>query len=116
MEPSKYPLIESDLLFSKRLESVQGRGVFLRHSKGRFRIPKLAMAYQKQERIDNVLFTCCILHNMVHTLDGMNKLENTNWVGSAELKNTWRTRARLGRRTSTRSLKWRLGTRCARGG
>ena len=90
MEPSKYPLSESDLLFSKRLESVRKDvECFFGMQKSRFRIHKLAMAYQKQERTDNVFFTCCILHNMLHTFDGMDKLGDTNWVGSAGLKNTW---------------------------
>ncbi|CAB1104238.1 unnamed protein product [Ectocarpus sp. CCAP 1310/34] len=72
IEPSKNPLSENDLLFSKRLES------------GRVRTLKLAMVYQSQERIDNVFFTCCILHNMLHTFDGIDQLvENTNWVSSA---------------------------------
>ena len=54
-----------------------------------FRILKLAMTYQQQKRIDYV-FTCCILHNIHHTYDGMDGLkENVNWVGSAELQNAW---------------------------
>ena len=123
MEPSKYPLSESDLLFSKSLESVRkGVECFFGILKGRFRILKLAMAYQKQERIDNVFFTCCILHNMLHTLDGMDKLEeNTNWVGSAGLKNTWEDKleadsSSVGAKDINENFKWRLGTRCARGG
>ncbi|CAM9749108.1 unnamed protein product, partial [Ectocarpus fasciculatus] len=121
IEPSKYPLSENDLLFSKRLESVRKDvECFFGILKGRFRILKLAMAYQSQERIDNVFFTCCILHNMLHTFD-------TAWTS------WWRTRTGLavlgwgprwrrsrrrtvdlsGRRTSTTSLNWRSGTRCA---
>ncbi|CAB1103577.1 unnamed protein product [Ectocarpus sp. CCAP 1310/34] len=90
IEPSKYPLSEDDLLFSKRLESVRKDvECFFGILKGRFRILKLAMAYQSQERIDNVFFTCCILHNMLHTFDGMDQLvENTNWVSSAGVGTT----------------------------
>ncbi|CAN0563637.1 unnamed protein product [Ectocarpus sp. 12 AP-2014] len=85
IEPSKYPLSENFLLFSKRLESVRKDvECFFGILKSRFRILKLAMAYQSQERIDNVFFTCCILHNMLHTFDGMDQLvENTNWISSA---------------------------------
>ena len=91
MEPSKYPLSKGDLLFSKRLESVRKDvDCFFGILKIRFRILKLAMTYQQQKRIDSVFFTCCILHNMLHTYDGMDGLEeNVNWVGSAELQNTW---------------------------
>ncbi|CAN0110840.1 unnamed protein product [Ectocarpus sp. 6 AP-2014] len=90
IEPSKYPLSENDLLFSKRLESVRKDvECFFGILKGRFRILKLAMAYQSQERIDNVFFTCCILHNMLHTFDGMDQLvENRNWVSSAGVGTT----------------------------
>ncbi|CAN0213958.1 unnamed protein product, partial [Pylaiella littoralis] len=90
IEPSKYPLSEADLLFSKRLESVRKDvECFFGILKMRFRILKLAMTYQKQERLDYVFFTCCILHNMLHTHDGMGGLEeDVNWVGSAELQNT----------------------------
>lgn len=89
--PSKYPLSESDLLFSKRLESVRKDvECFFGILKARFRILKLAMTYQQQKRIDYVFFTCCILHNMLHTYDGMDDLEeDVNWVGSAELRSTW---------------------------
>lgn len=88
--PSRYPLSEDDLRFSKRLNSVRKDveclvGIL----KTRFRILSLAMPYQKQERMDYVFFTCCILHNMLHTFDGMDDLqEDVNWVGSAELQNT----------------------------
>lgn len=90
IEPSKYPLSEADSLFSKRLESVRKDvECFFGILKMRFRILELAMTYQKQERLDYVFFTCCILHNMLHTHDGMDGLEKTvNWVGSAELQNT----------------------------
>ncbi|CAN0370454.1 unnamed protein product, partial [Ectocarpus fasciculatus] len=90
MEPTKYPLSENDLLFSKRLESVRKDvECFFGILKGRFRILKLAMAYHEQERIDNVFFTCCILHNMLHTFDGMDELvENTHWVSSAGVGTT----------------------------
>ncbi|CAB1118961.1 unnamed protein product [Ectocarpus sp. CCAP 1310/34] len=85
IEPSKYPLSENDLLFSKRLDSVRRDGSASDGIlKGRFRILKLAMAYQSQERIDDVFFTCCIMHNMLHTFDGMDQLvENTIRVSSA---------------------------------
>lgn len=54
--------------------------------KGRFRINKLAITFHKQEQIDNVFFTCCILHNMLHTFDNRGEMsEEPNWAGSAGL-------------------------------
>ena len=91
MEPSKYPILENDIAFSKTLESVrQDAECFFGILKGRFRILKLAMTYLKQERIDNVFFTCCILHNMLHTFDNMGQMEdNHTWVGSAGPHDSW---------------------------
>jgi len=58
--------------------------------KGRFRILKLRMAYHKREYIDNIFFTCCILHNMLHTFDGMDVFEeNVDWTGSAGHHDAW---------------------------
>lgn len=56
--------------------------------KGRFRINKLAIMFHKQEDIDNMFFTCCILHNMLHTFDNRGEMsEEPNWSGSAGLHN-----------------------------
>ena len=91
MEPTKYPRSEGDIFFSKRLESAR-KDVerFFGILKVRFRILKLSLAYQQQRLIDYVFFTCCILHNMLHTYDGMDGLqEDVDWVGSAELQKTW---------------------------
>lgn len=91
MEPSKYPILEGDIAFSQALESVRKDvECFFGVLKARFRILKLAMTYHKQERIDNVFFTCCILHNMLHTFDNMGKMEdNHSWVGSAGVRDSW---------------------------
>ena len=91
IEPSKQPMTVADILFSKWLESVRKDvECFFGILKVRFRILKLAMTFQTQKAIDNVFFTCCILHNMLHTYDGMDGLEeDVNWVGSAELQETW---------------------------
>ena len=91
MEPSKYLLSESDLLFSKGRESARkDMECFFGTLKIRFRILKLAVTYQQQKRIDNMFFACSILHNMLHTYDVMDGLEESvNWVGSIELQNTW---------------------------
>lgn len=58
--------------------------------KGRFKVLKLRVGYHSHECIDNIFFTCCILHNMLHTFDGMDVFEeNVDWAGSAGLHNAW---------------------------
>ncbi|CAN0311429.1 unnamed protein product [Pylaiella littoralis] len=87
MAPSKYPGDVDDAAFSKMLESVRKDvECFFGILKGRFRILKLRLAYHCREDIDNIFFTCCILHNMLHSFDGMSVFkENVDWAGSAGL-------------------------------
>lgn len=91
MAPSKYPTTNEDIAFSRTLESVRKDvECFFGILKGRFRILKLRIAYHSQEAIDNVFFTCCILHNMLHKFDGMDVFEeDADWVGSAGLHDPW---------------------------
>lgn len=51
--------------------------------KGRFRCLKLPIFFQKQTDIDNMMWTCIILHNMILTHDGRDALweEDIHWVG-----------------------------------
>ncbi|CAN0160090.1 unnamed protein product [Ectocarpus sp. 4 AP-2014] len=89
--PRKYPIDQNDLAFSKRLESVRKDvECFFGIVKGRFRILKLSIPYHKQEDIDNVFFTCCILHNMLHSYDNKSEMEEEpNCAGDAGLHNAW---------------------------
>ncbi|CAB1103160.1 unnamed protein product [Ectocarpus sp. CCAP 1310/34] len=89
--PSKYPQSNKDTAFSRHLESVRKDvECFFGILKGRFRILKLRMPYHKREYIDNIFFTCCILHNMLHTFDGLDVFdENTDWTGSAGHHDAW---------------------------
>ncbi|CAB1109498.1 unnamed protein product [Ectocarpus sp. CCAP 1310/34] len=70
--------------FKRQLESVRKDaeccfGVV----KGRFRILKMAFLYRKRERIDNVFFTCLILHNMLLAYDDIKLLEaDCDWAGA----------------------------------
>ena len=91
MAPSKYPANNEDTAFSRALESVRKDvECFFGILKGRFRILKLRLAYHSKEDIDNIFSTCCILHNMLHTFDGMDVFEkNVDWVGSAGLHDPW---------------------------
>lgn len=85
--PSKYPGSPEEGDFSKLLESVRKDvECFFGILKGRFRILKLRLAYHSRDDIDNIFFTCCILHNMLHSFDGMSVFEeNVDWAGSAGL-------------------------------
>jgi hypothetical protein len=51
--------------------------------KGRFRCLKLPIVFQKREYIDNIMFTCIILHNMILTSDGRDQLweDGVKWDG-----------------------------------
>ncbi|CAM9919969.1 unnamed protein product [Pylaiella littoralis] len=82
-----YPGDVDDAAFSKMLESVRKDvECFFGILKGRFRILKLRLAYHCREDIDNIFFTCCILHNMLHSFDGISVFkENVDWAGSAGL-------------------------------
>ena len=58
---------KQEQLFSTRIESVRKDvectfGIL----KGRFRILKLPLLFHRQSDVDNVFFTCCVLHNMLH--------------------------------------------------
>lgn len=92
MPPTKYPVTQPETAFSKTLESVRKDveccfGIL----KGRFRILKLAIQFHKKEDIDHVFFACCILHNMLHSFDGMDKMEpiEVDWAGKAGLHDAY---------------------------
>lgn len=77
--------------WSKTLESVR-KDVerFFGILKGRFRILKLGVLFQDKIDIDNMFFTCCTLHNMLHAFDGLDVLEPaTSWGGKEGLHDPW---------------------------
>ena len=50
--------------------------------KARFRILKNAINYHYHEDVENIMFLCCILHNMLLTCDGLDTFsswENVDW-------------------------------------
>jgi hypothetical protein len=47
--------------------------------KGRFRSLKLPIYFHNAEAIDNMFYTCCILHNMILASDGLDR----RWEGNA---------------------------------
>lgn len=70
--------------WSQRLESIRKdiECLFVR-LKGRWRIFKGTIYFEHRESIDNAWFTACILHNMLHAMDGLDYLdEDADWVGS----------------------------------
>ena len=91
MEPTKYPQNEEGIIFSKRLESSRKDvECFFGRVKGRSRILKLSLLLQHKEVIDNVWFTCCILHNLLHSFDGLGELEaGVDWAGREGLYDAW---------------------------
>ena len=64
--PNKFANAEFEARWSKRVESVRKDvectfGVVKR----RFRILKVPIPYRAKEDIDNIMFTCCVLHNIL---------------------------------------------------
>ncbi|CAB1119739.1 unnamed protein product [Ectocarpus sp. CCAP 1310/34] len=58
--------------------------------KGRFRILKLGILFQDKNVIDNLFFTCCTSHNVLHAFDGLDELETVeDWGGRAGLHDAW---------------------------
>lgn len=91
MSPTKAPLTQEEIEWSKRLDGVhKDTERFFGTLKGRFRILKLPVVYYKREDIDNLFFTCCILHNMLHAYDGLDVLEaDVDWAGVDGRHNPW---------------------------
>lgn len=51
--------------------------------KGRFRILKMQLLYRGIYKLDNIFHTCCALHNMLHSYDGLSLLEkDVDWAGA----------------------------------
>lgn len=81
--PIKVPSDAHELKWSRALESVRKDvECFFGILKGRFRVLKLPVQYRTKERIDDLFFTCCILHNMIHAFDGREEWEvDVDWAG-----------------------------------
>ncbi|CAN0043663.1 unnamed protein product, partial [Pylaiella littoralis] len=72
--PTKWPTTDMETRWSRALESVRKDvECFFGILKGRFRILKLGILFQNLEDIDNMFFTCCVLHNMLHAFDGLDE-------------------------------------------
>eukprot|EP00961_Rhodomonas_salina_P007305 98627-Rhodomonas_salina.2 len=51
--------------------------------KGLFRILKVPCRYENKECVDNVWWTCCILHNWLLSYDGLYRMEHgMQWAGA----------------------------------
>ena len=91
IEPTEYPVNRQDTMLSRGLESVR-KDVerFFGRVKGRFRILKLPLLFRQKIQIDNIWFTCCILHNLLHKYDGLDKLEDdVHWADQEGLHDAW---------------------------
>ncbi|CAN0259087.1 unnamed protein product [Ectocarpus sp. 4 AP-2014] len=89
--PTKYPQTDTESKWSKALGSVR-KGVKCIFSilKGRFRILKLGILFQDKNVINNLFFTCCTSHNMLHAFDGLYELELVEeWGGRAGFHDAW---------------------------
>ena len=82
--PLKHTSKDYEARWSKLLESVRKDvectfGIL----KGRFRCLKLPIFYHSKKNIDNMFFTCCILHNMLLSNDGFDRRweDGCNWQG-----------------------------------
>ena len=82
--PMKHSSIPKQSLWSEWLETVRKDvecvfGVL----KGRFRCLKLPIYYFNKKNIDDMFFTCCILHNMLLINDGLDKRweKDVNYAG-----------------------------------
>lgn len=84
MPPTRYPGNGEETRWSKTLASVRKHSAcFFGTLKGRFRILKLPVPFQKKDDVDNVFFACCTIHNMLHSYGGLGELEeNADWAGS----------------------------------
>ena len=81
--PLKHTSKSNESLWSRWVESVRKDvectfGIL----KGRFRCLKLPIYYHDKDCIDNMFFTCCILHNLLLTVDGLDKRweSDVNWA------------------------------------
>ena len=80
-----------DTMLSKWLESVRKDvECFFGRVKGRFRILKLPLFFRQKIQIDNIWFTCYILHNLLHEDDELDKLEDdVHWADQDGLHDAW---------------------------
>ena len=72
INPMKHTIVRSDRLWSEWIEST-GKDVECTFGslKSRWRFLRNGIVLQDQNSIDNVFFTCCILHNMILEDDGL---------------------------------------------
>lgn len=51
---------------------------------------EFSLIYHTKARIDNVFFTCRILHNVLHAFDGLDVTEaDVEWAGEEGLRHAW---------------------------
>ena len=82
--PMKFVTTQMEALWSSMVESVRKDvectfGIL----KGRWRCLKLPILFHDQDDIDNMFFTCCILHNIILSWDGYDRRweSDVHWEG-----------------------------------
>ena len=76
----EYATAEFESRWSKRIESVRKDvECTFRVWKKRFRILKVPFPYFAKENVDNIMFTCCVLHNILLDHDAR------EWTGQDDL-------------------------------
>jgi len=79
-DPRKYIRDWSGVLESIRKDVECVFGIL----KGRFRILKLPFEFENEAHIDNVFYTCCVLHNQIQRIKGFDNVwrEDVDWRGA----------------------------------
>ena len=82
MNPMKHTSSRNERLWSEWVESTRKDveccfGIL----KGRFRFLRQGILLHTQEKVDTTFFTCCILHNMILSADGLDRRweDNVEW-------------------------------------
>lgn len=77
------PSTADEIAYREHVESVRKDiECFFGVLKGRFRILKLPLLYRGIHKLDSIFQTCCALHNMLHSYDGLSLLEkDCDWGG-----------------------------------
>jgi Plant transposon protein len=81
MNPMKHTSSRDERLWSEWIESLRKDvECYFGILEGRLRILRNGMPLQSQRAIDQVVFTCCILHNLILEADGL----DIRWERQAE--------------------------------
>lgn len=91
MGPCQNPVSEQERQWSTAVDLARkDADRFFAALTGRFRMLKLPIASRKKELVDNIVLTCCTLHNMLRGLENLDVLEaGVEWGGRDGLHFPW---------------------------